>query len=341
MKWIPIVGLGFLVLNPVARLRLSSLPDLGQNQEPVVKELPPVKDVRGREVVWFKESPCGLILYFHQPHLRYSKRGLEELVAQLQKEKALQSRTQLVVVIFDSSNQEEVLQVVKPIEDLAQVVYASSREVFQGFQVIAHPTSFVLNAQSEVVQKNRGYGPQLALRLAVAGRFAAGQMDRETFESLESGMLPEHVIKKKSKLHLHVELARNMALEGKIEAAVEELGQAMRDSPQDQAMEAAMELMFRLHCLLKDTTNAEKTLDQLKSLYPTHPNLALLACRLALLEGKLEDAENLLAPIRPRLFPEANLLRGILFEARGDFREAATLYRQQLELQVLQTTDNS
>ncbi len=303
------------------------LPVLAFNspQDPL---LPACADHRGESIDWGEFAGHSVILYFHKPGLDYSMRGLEQIVAELAASQVVAESTLLAVVAFSDQSLDDVVQCTDRVGLHTLTIADPGRKAFGGFRVIAYPTAYIMDRKRKVVHTSKGFGPNFAFQTVVAARFGAGLIDRPNYDRLMQGDALAEVDPALVRLHRMTQVARRLAAAGDPQGAWRLLEPALQKTSGDTP---ALELAFRLHLALDRVDPAAAALAEIRAGHPDYALLPLLRCRLALARHDLDLAEQELAGVRPRLFPEAELLRGMLLEARGDFEQAAAVYRTRLE----------
>jgi hypothetical protein len=301
--------------------------------EQQIRVLPECVRLDGSAMNWGDAAGRSLLLYFHRGGMDYSTRGLRDVVDLLAASPKLAASTALVIVSF----QKEGLEAARMEADVpglvTRVVYDEGRHAFSGYRVVAFPTAYVLDPERREIHHARGYGPHFDFRLRTALLRSSGVIDEAEFRLRMDGKSEVELSVEAQRLVRVCGLARAMVRKGQAAAGLTLLEEALAavDVAAVTEFPGALELAVRLNLRIHNGQRAAGWLQTLEQADPEAKVLPLLRCRMKLHARDTDGAEAELKGLRPRLQPEIYLLRGRILEARGEFKKAARLYREQLE----------
>lgn len=327
MKLFPILTFCLLLAGSGAQ----EVERAGEEQQ--IRSLPECVRLDGEAMDWEDAAGRSLLIYFHRGGMDYSTRGVHEVVALLAADPKLAKATALVIVSFQKEGLEEARKEADVPGLVTRVIFDDGHHAFSGYRVVAFPTAYVLDPERREIHHARGFGPHFDFRLRTALLRASGAIDEAEFRARMEGKSERELTNEEQRLMRVCGLARAMAVKGETATGLAMLEEALAAADATDAAEfpAALELAVRLSLWADDSVRAAGWLRRLEKAEPKSKALPLLRCRMKLHAGDADGAEAELKGLRARLQPEIYLLRGRVLELRGEFEEAALLYREQLE----------
>ena len=334
VRWMFGAGLALLagVQNPVPEAQLEPAGEAGAEAQ--VRTLPACTSLDGEAVDWQAFEGRALVIYFHRPGLEYAQRGLRELIDLFAADHGYAMSAGLVVVGFAEEGMDVAALEADVPGLLTTVVVDPGHKAFVDFRAVAFPTAYVLDTERREIHVSRGFGPHFSARVGFALRRATGAIDDAEYQELMEGGADPELGPEQRRLLRACGLARAMARAGEARTALGLVRDALLAVERPDA--GALELVVRLQLLEQDADGAQRALEVLATAYPDAEVLPLLRCRMHLDAGEIDAAEQELAGARARRHPEVHLLRGRIHEARGEFVEAAAVYRERLEQLALE-----
>ena len=198
--------------------------------------------------------------------------------------------------------------------------------------IIVYPTTLLVSKTGKIAAAVSSHPLDYASQVEQAVRLELGQVDPLEVERLrqkkeEAGPASADV----SKARLLASFAGKLARDGKIEKAREEFGRAQELAGSDpQVVHPYAEFLL----LVGDQAEAKDVVDRFLKENPSHTGLQLVRARIMAMEGLDEPAAALIEKILP-LCPDqarARLELGKIREKQGRWQEAATHYREALQL---------
>jgi hypothetical protein len=311
-------------------------------QEPVA-QLPDCMTWEGKPVQWDGVQGSPVIVLFYKEGKEYCHKGLSRVTERLKKHTDVSRKTALIVVQVGDVRPEQALAVLRESKFSYRIVRAQEKHNFGPLRAVAYPTAYVCDAALQVVHAVKGWGPSFAHQVHAGARLAVGELDQQQFEKVLAGEQLGKWSKRQRGILRTVEASYRSAAQGKLSRAQKLLSEAVAEF-QAKGSEAlpvdAMEAMVRLTLLQPqaDSVAAQAWLDQLQQADPKHPRLALLRCRLELLNGRPEEAKKALSRLRNRGDLEIQYLEARILEAQGEQAKAVASYRDQLESCIVQGT---
>ncbi len=284
-------------------------------------------DLDGNKLSWGRWKGRAVVLFFHSEDMRFSRKGLESVLAALNGEKELRARAALLLVTTGIDDLATLKDAIAGVGVPVSVVVDPDRSHFSGYHVVAFPTVFCVDRDRRVVHIAKGFGPLLSTRVVAGTKLAAGMIDRAAFEKAVSAAPAPVQSAQVIRVARTVRMAKQLLAAGMLDEARESL---LRVLPPDSDHAEGVSLLATILLRQGRSSDAEKWVDRYAQLAPKSIELRQLRAELALAGGDVTAVRQLLEGL-DTTEPRVAWLLGRACEREENFEEAAKLYRRVVE----------
>jgi tetratricopeptide (TPR) repeat protein len=295
-----------------------------------------LKDLGGRELALKDFRGKIVVLIFGELYQQNTLKALQDLKRVLNEKASYREEIDVFLIISEKRNADEYLKVKGGLEINYPVLLDYQRNAYAQFEIVAIPTTFVIDRQGKIAAKLASYTIAYYDQIDAELGYLLGELNEQELKSVMSPTAEPEISGKTDRI---LSLAKSLKKRGYYDNALESYKQVLAGDPD---LKEAHIAVGSIYIKKKDPENAQREFQAVLDKNPDEPVALKGMAQVHFLKGEVKKAEDLLQKVILSDYEDDDIyyIMGEIYEKQGKLKEAISFYKKNC-LKLLQKRANN
>lgn len=283
-----------------------------------------LKDLAGRELALKDFRGKITVLVFGELYQENTLKAVQDLKNILSGKQSYRESVEVLLIISEKRKPEEHLTIKGGLEIPYPILLDDQRKVYAQYEIIALPTTFVINRSGKIVASFPSYTIAYYDQMDAELGYLLGEVRKE---ELESVLHPKAIAKINRKTERFLSLAESLRMRGFYDSALNSYQKVLKGNPDITEAHLGMGIIYLDKVELE---KAEREFQIVLKKNQDDPAALKGMAQVYLHRGNIDEAEKLLKKVLSSNYMDEDIfyVMGELYEKKGNLKEAIRYYKK-------------
>jgi tetratricopeptide (TPR) repeat protein len=284
-----------------------------------------LKDLSGRELALKDFRGKIVLLIFGELYQENTLKAFQDVKKIMKEKKSFRDSIEVLLIISERKKPEEYITVKEGLEINCPVLLDNDRNVYAQYEIIAIPTTFIIDRNGKILTKLASYTISYYDQLYAELGYLTGEVDDAELESVMNPKADAPYLNGKNERFLS--FADNLKKRGFYESALNSYKEIIENNPD---LKEAHIGIGNIYLIKKETDKAEKEFNTVLEKHPDDPAALKGIAQVFFLRGNTDKAEYFLKKVMATDYIDEDLyyIMGEVYEKKGDLEKAIEYYKK-------------